>query len=162
MYSPLIKPRAVRLLNYSSEVWCSNSTRICIEFTYRATLGLLFVTVLIQKSDKQWKVFSGCLQNLPTKIPSGHQTFPLGCAPRERDRKRVWAELFQLPDFPKVCLFERQYFKKCGPSSVYGTTKKKKMVWNKQAYRVSIRAVQNWKNKNVVAETSGFSETLIR
>ena len=49
----------------------------------RVTLGLILFTVLIQKSDKQWKVLSGCLKNLPTRIPSGHQTFPRGCAPRE-------------------------------------------------------------------------------
>ena len=49
----------------------------------RATLGLIFFTVLIQNSDKQWKVLSGCLKKLPSGIPSGHQTFPRGCAPRE-------------------------------------------------------------------------------
>ena len=49
----------------------------------RANLGLIFFTVLIQKSEKQWKVLSGCLKNLPSGIPSGHQTFPRGCAPRE-------------------------------------------------------------------------------
>ena len=49
----------------------------------RATLGLIFFTVLIQNSDKQWKVLSGCLKKLPSGIPSGHQTFPRGCAPPE-------------------------------------------------------------------------------
>ena len=49
----------------------------------RANLGLIFFTVLIQNSEKQWKVLSGCLKNLPSGIPSGHQTFPRGCAPRE-------------------------------------------------------------------------------
>ena len=49
----------------------------------RATLGLIFFTVFIQKSDKQCKVLSGCLKNLPTGIPSGHQTFPWGCASQE-------------------------------------------------------------------------------
>ena len=34
----------------------------------RATLGLIFFTVLIQNSDKQWKVLSGCLKNLPSGI----------------------------------------------------------------------------------------------
>ena len=46
----------------------------------RATLGLIVFTVLIQKSEKQWKVFSGGLKNLPSRIPSGRQTFPQGCA----------------------------------------------------------------------------------
>ena len=49
----------------------------------RVNLGLIFFTVLIQNSDKQWKVLSGCLKNLPSRIPLGHQTFPRGCAPRE-------------------------------------------------------------------------------
>ena len=49
----------------------------------RVTLGLIFFTVLIQNSDKQWQVLSGCLKKLPSGIPSGHQTFPRGCAPRE-------------------------------------------------------------------------------
>ena len=49
----------------------------------RANLGLIFFSVLIQKSEKQWKVRSGCLKNLPSGIPLGHQTFPWGCAPQE-------------------------------------------------------------------------------
>ena len=49
----------------------------------RVTLGLVFFTVLIQKSEKQWKVLRDCLENLPTGIPSSHQTFPRGCTPRE-------------------------------------------------------------------------------
>ena len=49
----------------------------------RAALGLIFFTVLIQNSEKQWKVLSGCLENLPSGTPSGHPTFPRGCAPRE-------------------------------------------------------------------------------
>ena len=40
-------------------------------FKPRATLGLIFFTVLIQKSEKQWKVLSGCLKNLPSGIPEG-------------------------------------------------------------------------------------------
>ena len=39
-------------------------------FNPRATLGVIFFTVLIQKSEKQWKVLSGCLKNLPLGIPS--------------------------------------------------------------------------------------------
>ena len=35
----------------------------------RATLGLIFFTVLIENSDKQWKVLSGCLKKLPSGIP---------------------------------------------------------------------------------------------
>ena len=38
------------------------------------TLGLIFITVLIQKSDKQWKILCGCLKGLPKIIPSGHQS----------------------------------------------------------------------------------------
>ena len=34
----------------------------------RVTLGLVFFTVLIQKSEKQWKVLRDCLENLPTGI----------------------------------------------------------------------------------------------
>ena len=49
----------------------------------RATLGLIFFTLLIQNSDKQWRVLTGCLKKLPLGIPSSHQTFPRGCAPRE-------------------------------------------------------------------------------
>ena len=49
----------------------------------RANLGLIFFTVLIQMSEKQWKVLSGCLKNLLSGIPLGHQTFPWGCAPWE-------------------------------------------------------------------------------
>ena len=51
--------------------------------TLGASLGLIIFTVLIQKSEKQWKVLRDCLKNLPTGIPSGHQTFPRGCAPQE-------------------------------------------------------------------------------
>ena len=40
----------------------------------RVTLGLIIFTILIQKSDKQWKFLSGCLKNLPTRIDLGHQT----------------------------------------------------------------------------------------
>ena len=49
----------------------------------RATMGLIFLTVLIQKSEKHWKALNSCLKNLNFGIPSGHQTFPWGCAPRE-------------------------------------------------------------------------------
>ena len=41
----------------------------------RVTLGLMFFTVLIQKSEKQWKVFSGCLKNLPSQTTT--VDFPL-------------------------------------------------------------------------------------
>ena len=49
----------------------------------RATLGVIFFTVLIQKSEKQLKVLSGCLKNLPSGIPWGLHTFPWGCGSRE-------------------------------------------------------------------------------
>ena len=48
----------------------------------RVPLGPIFFTDLFQKSDKQWKVLSGCLRNLPMPIPLGHQTIPQGC-PKE-------------------------------------------------------------------------------
>ena len=55
--------------------------------TFRVTLGQIWalysLLFLIQKSEKQWKVLSGFLKNLPLGTPSGHQTFPQGCAPRE-------------------------------------------------------------------------------
>ena len=38
----------------------------------RATMGLIFFTVLIQKSEKQCKVLSGCPKNLLSGIPLGH------------------------------------------------------------------------------------------
>ena len=43
----------------------------------RATLGLIFFTIVIQRSEKQRKVLSHCLNNFPLGIPSGFQTFPL-------------------------------------------------------------------------------------
>ena len=46
-------------------------------------MGHIIFTILIQKSEKQWKVLSGYLKNLPSGIPSGYQTFPRGCGPRE-------------------------------------------------------------------------------
>ena len=63
-------------------VWAA-STGICSVLTLGASLGLIIFTVLIRKSEKQWKVLRDCLKNLPTGIPSGHQTFPRGCAPWE-------------------------------------------------------------------------------
>ena len=41
----------------------------------RATLGLIFFTVLIQNSDKQWKVLSGCLEKVALGNSLG-QLFP--------------------------------------------------------------------------------------
>ena len=46
-------------------------------------LGLIIFTVLIKKSEKQWKVLRDCLKNLRTGVPLGYQTLPWGCAPRE-------------------------------------------------------------------------------
>ena len=66
-----------RLLNYSSDVWIYLGQIYPRVFQNlfivnpRATLGLTIFTVVIQKSDKQWKVLSGCLKNLSTTIPSG-------------------------------------------------------------------------------------------
>ena len=37
----------------------------------KATLSLIFFTVFIKKSEKQPKVLSGCLKNLPSRIPRG-------------------------------------------------------------------------------------------
>ena len=64
-----------RLSDYSSEIWIYTLQiypRVYVNmfrFKPRATLGLIFFTVLIQKSEKQWKVLSGCLKNLPSGIP---------------------------------------------------------------------------------------------
>ena len=41
----------------------------------RATLGLILFTVLIQNSDKQWKVLSGCLEKVALWNSLG-QLFP--------------------------------------------------------------------------------------
>ena len=41
----------------------------------RVNLGLIFFTVLIQNSDKQWKVLSGCLKNLTSGV-IGNIAFP--------------------------------------------------------------------------------------
>ena len=43
-----------------------------------ATLGLIFFTVLIQKSEKQWKGLSDCVQNCPQVIRLSHWASPLG------------------------------------------------------------------------------------
>ena len=37
----------------------------------RATLGLIFFTVLIQKSEEKWKVLGDCPKNWPSGIPQG-------------------------------------------------------------------------------------------
>ena len=60
-----------------------SKTGICSVLTLGASLGLIIFTVLVRKSEKQWKVLRDCLKNLPTGVPSGHQTFPRECAPRE-------------------------------------------------------------------------------
>ena len=64
-----------RLSDYSSEVWiyhCQTYPEVyrnMFRFKPRVTLGLIFFTVLTQKSEKQWKVLSSCLKNLPSGIP---------------------------------------------------------------------------------------------
>ena len=87
---------------------CGLST-VCTRAKPRANLGLTFFTVLIQKSEKQWKVLSGCLKNLPLGIPLGYQTFPRGCAPQE-SLMTLWNSLGQ--NFPD---------NDCGLSAVYTT-----------------------------------------
>ena len=47
----------------------------------RATLGLIFITVLIQKTDKQWKVCCGCLEKLALGNFRGSSDFPEGPSP---------------------------------------------------------------------------------
>ena len=47
----------------------------------RATLGLIFFTVLIQNSDKQWKVLSGCLEKVALRNSLGSSDFPSGLRP---------------------------------------------------------------------------------
>ena len=49
----------------------------------RETLGRIIHSILIQKSEKQWKVLRVFLKNLPTGGPLGNQTYLLGCAPQE-------------------------------------------------------------------------------
>ena len=68
----------VKLLDYSSKVWiehCQTYPKVyrnIFRVKPRATLGL--ISVLIQKSEKQWKVLRGFLNNFPPGIPFGHQT----------------------------------------------------------------------------------------
>ena len=45
----------------------------------KVTLGSIIIPVIIQKSEKQWKVFRPCLENLPLS----NQTFIRGCTPQE-------------------------------------------------------------------------------
>ena len=40
----------------------------------RVNLYRIILTVLFQKSEKQWKVLGVCLENLPMGGPSGNQT----------------------------------------------------------------------------------------
>ena len=47
----------------------------------RATLGLIFFTVLIQNSEKQWKFLSGCLEKVALGNSLGSSDFPLGLRP---------------------------------------------------------------------------------
>ena len=54
----------------------------------RATLGLIFFTVLIQNSDKQWKVLSGCLEKVALGNSRGSSDFPEG---------RTFHCLYQIP-----------------------------------------------------------------
>ena len=44
----------------------------------RATVGLIFFTVLIQNSDRQWKVLSGCLDKVALGNSLGSSDFPSG------------------------------------------------------------------------------------
>ena len=87
---------------------CGLST-VCTRAKPRATLGHTFFTVLIQKSEKQWKVLSGCLKNLPLGISLGYQTFPRGCA-LQKSLMTLWNSLGQI--FPD---------NNCGLSAVYTT-----------------------------------------
>ena len=48
---------------------------------HRATLGLIFFTVLIQNSYKQWKVLSGCLEKVALGNFLGSSDFPSGLRP---------------------------------------------------------------------------------
>ena len=60
-----------------------SKTGICSVSTLGASLGRIIFTVFIRKSEKLWKVLRDCLNNLPTGLPSGLQTFPRGCTPWE-------------------------------------------------------------------------------
>ena len=50
-------------------------------FKPRATLGLILFTVLIQNSDKQWKVLSGYLEKVALENSLGSSDFPSGLRP---------------------------------------------------------------------------------
>ena len=43
----------------------------------RVALGRIIFTILIQKSEKQWKVLKVCLENLPTRGPLDNQTITI-------------------------------------------------------------------------------------
>ena len=47
----------------------------------RATLGLIFFTVLIHNSDKQWKVLSDCLEKVALRNSLRSSDFPSGLRP---------------------------------------------------------------------------------
>ena len=53
---------------------CNVSYRNTFRVKPRAILGLIFFTALIQKSEEEGKVLSGCLKNWPLGTPLGHQT----------------------------------------------------------------------------------------
>lgn len=47
----------------------------------RATVGRISFTILVRKSEKQWKLLSFCQEIFPTGGPTGNQTFFRGCSP---------------------------------------------------------------------------------
>ena len=59
-----------------------SNTGICSVLTLGASLGLIIFTVLFQKSEKQWKVRSNCLQKFAHGNSLRSSDFPLGLRPR--------------------------------------------------------------------------------
>ena len=49
----------------------------------RVTVGRISFPIVIQKSEKQWKVLRVCLEKLLMGGPPGNQTFLRGCTPQK-------------------------------------------------------------------------------
>ena len=57
-----------------------SKTGICSVFNLGETVGHIIFTVLMRKSEKQWKIFKDCLENLLREVPRVIRLF-LGAAP---------------------------------------------------------------------------------
>ena len=51
-----------------------SKTGTCSVLTLGTSLGLIIFTVLIRKSEKQWKVLRDCMKKIPMGILAGHQS----------------------------------------------------------------------------------------